>query len=85
MIRPGHVIADGFGRMAAKEDRPGVAHGICQHVRVGYRQFQMLRRDAVNQGRRSLQRINDDHRAEIAPARSGDVGALQRLQVFGDG
>jgi len=47
VVRAGAVVAQGFGSMAAEENRAGVADVFAQGFRLGDRQFQMFRRDPV--------------------------------------
>ena len=55
MVRPGDVIADGFGRVAAKKHRARMFDAGEKRARIGGGDFQMLRRDSVHQRGRILE------------------------------
>ena len=55
MVGTGDVIAHRFGRVAAQEDRAGMAHLGEQRFRIGGGDLQMLGREAVGQRRGVVQ------------------------------
>ncbi len=73
--------------MAAEEDRAGMADPLRQRLGVGHfhRQLDMLGGDGVDDGRRGGKVRHQDDGAVVAPARRGDLGARQGLQLGLDG
>ena len=67
MVRARHIVADGFGGVAAEEDRAGIADFRRQRLGVVRFDFEMLGRDGVGQRHRIVERADQDDRAEIAP------------------
>ena len=76
VVRAGHIVADRLWRVAAEEDRPGVAHPVSEDLRIIHGEFNVLGRDAVHQGRGAIQ-SGDHHRPVVAP---GGGGVLARGQ-----
>ena len=85
MVRTGDIVADCFGRMAAEENRAGVAHPRRQPVRLGDRQLDMFRRDAVDQVGPLIEVVDDDRGAVCAPAGAGDISARHGPELALDG
>ena len=85
MVGPGDIIADGFGREPAEEDGAGVVDAFGQGVGVFGGYFKVLRRQPVDERQRIGKRVDDDHGAMVAPARSSGLGPGQRLQMTVDG
>ena len=81
MVGAADIVADGFGRVGAEEDRAGVADLFGKTLRVGDAKLQMFGRNAVGEGRRLIQIAGDDDGAVVAPARPCDGAPLQRLQL----
>ena len=77
MVGPGDVIAHRFGRVAAQEDRAGMAHLLQQRFRIGGGDLQMLGREAVGQRRGVVQLLHHDDAAIIVPAFRRDLLARQ--------
>ena len=81
VVGAGDVIADGFRRMRADEDRAGIADFRHQRLGVVGGDLQMLGRELVDQRDRVGKLRHQDDGAEIAPRRAGDLGARQRLEL----
>ena len=75
VVGPADIVADGLRRMAAEEDRARHC-GSCagERVRVLGLDLEVLGREPVDQRHRSRRALDQDDRAEIAPARPGDLG-----------
>ena len=54
MVGPGHIIANRFRRMAAKEYGPGMAHAVGQGLRLLNRKLDVFGRDSIDQTRAVL-------------------------------
>ena len=67
MIGTGDIVADGFRRMRADENRAGIADALDIAVGVGGGDFQMLGRQAIDQRDRVVEFANGDDGAEVAP------------------
>ena len=67
VVRAGHIVADRLRRMRADENRAGIADAPGEAVGVRRCDFQMLRRDRVDQRHRFVEIAHHDHGAEIAP------------------
>ena len=77
VVRTAHIIADGLRRVAAEEDRAGIADLGRELLRILRLDFEMLGRQPVDQGNGVLEPVDQDDRAVIAPARAGDLGLRQ--------
>ena len=85
MVGAADIVADDLGRMAANENRAGIADLGDHRFRVGKRQLEMLGGNAVGE-RYGLCKIgHEDDGAEIAPACPGDPAPLQRREPGIDG
>ncbi len=85
MVRPADIIADGFGRVMAEEDRSRIGDARGERLRIGRGDFEMLRRELVHKRERRLQRRRGDDGAEIPPACAGNLNAGQGGELCGDG
>ena len=81
VIGAADIIADGLGRMAAEEDGPGIADLGGEFIRVLGLDFEMLGRQPVDQRNGRFKRLDQDDRAVIAPACTGDLGLRQGPQA----
>ena len=80
MVRPADIVADCLGGMGTEKDRAGMADQGDQRLRVGGAKLQMLRRDPVRQFGGVGEVAGYNHRAEFAPACTGDLRPLQPFQ-----
>src|SRR5580704_14570454 len=67
--------------MAAEKDRTGIADPTREVLSILGNDFKMFGGEAVGQRGRFVEGGNSDDGAIIAPARAGDTGAWQRLQL----
>ena len=87
MVGAGDIVADRLGRVAAEEDRAGVADLLRQRLGLCHfhRELDMLGRDGVDDGRRGLEIRHEDDGPIVAPARRRDLGTRQGLELVFDG
>ncbi len=67
MVGAGHIIAQRFRRMVAKEDRTGMTDLWQQQVRVMYGEFKVLGRDLIGDVSCLVERPGQDDRPVIGP------------------
>ncbi len=77
MVRAGDIVADHFRRVAADKDGAGVVDAARKRVGIAGGDFEMLRREPVGERRRLVEALDQDHGAEIAPARARGRGPRQ--------
>ena len=80
-LEPADIVADRLRRVAAEEDRAGVADAADQAVGIGRADLKMLGRDRVDQRDRLVEVAHQDDGAEVAPGRRRDRGARQRREL----
>ncbi|MCY1526775.1 hypothetical protein D9M68_618150 [compost metagenome] len=84
MVRPGAVVAQRFGGVAAHEDGAGVADLRQPAFRIGHRQLQVFRGDAVGNLAGLLLVGDQDQRAAVLQRGADDLGALHGRQQLVD-
>ena len=84
-FEPGHVVADRLRRVAAEEDRAGVADLRREALGVVRLDLQVLGRDRVGERHGVVELADQDHGAEIAPRGGGDRATRQGFQLTLDG
>ena len=81
VIGSGDIIANRFRSPSPEKDRAGMADSPRQPFRLGHGDFKMLRRQAVDQRRCLIERLQDNDHAMLIPALPGDRLARQRDEV----
>ena len=67
MVGAGDVVADGFRRVLADEDRAGMANRSGEALGVAGHDFQVLGSDRIRQRQRLVERPHADYRTKILP------------------
>src|SRR5213082_2717512 len=65
VVRPGEVVADGFGRVRAEEDRAGMSHVRGCVLFVARDDLKMFGREFVDRIASLFERADDEGRAEV--------------------
>ena len=81
MVWPGEIVPRRLGGVAAKENRPGVAHPGKQRARIIDHQFGVLGRQRIEQRHGGIEIGHHDDRAIIGPALPRDRGGGEAGQL----
>ena len=81
MVRSADIVADGFRRVRAEEDRARIADTRAEAFRIGRNDLQMLGGNGIGKRHRIVERLHQNDRAEFVPRCPRDLRAWQRRQL----